>query len=604
MKIDIKYCTQQLLIVYLLSLPVSPLQAAEQALQETGISKEINTIIAAEQNPYLIRSSFPNRAQDLAALYALAGNQLLWLGTANSEKNINDALTLLANATLYGLNPAHYDVALLQQKLNDALKLNADAYLQQALYDTALSLSVLRFAHDLHYGTVDAKVLNFNLKRRPKKILDLPALIKNSLDLATLAQLPSQVEPKLKQYANLKHALSTYTALASAVTPVKFLVKKNLRIDDEYPQLAELQAFLIALGDLTEDTTTPTAALNTPVSLRYTVKVADAIKKFQYRNGLVTSGILDKNTINALNIPITQRLEQIKLAMERLRWLPEFDAGQAVIVNIPAFQLWAFDDIEAEHSTVLNINVVVGKSLKNQTPVLMADMKFVNFMPYWNVPESILKDEILPKLVNGKSFLAKQNMEIVSNYGNPAKPVPLTKLALDKLNRGVFRVRQRPGKSNALGKVKFIFPNKADVYLHDTPSKALFKKTRRDFSHGCVRVETPEKLAEFVFKNQKGWDKTAIKKAMQHTEMQEVILDKPIPVLLYYSTAFFDSADNLMFYPDIYDKDAPLLTALAKPEDLSDLVIFTPPKKIPETVILDAPTAIETIDTRPAELMQ
>ncbi len=601
MKITIRHCTQQLLIFFLLSLLTGFLQAEEQPYPETGVAKEINTIIAAEQNPYLMRSSFPNRVEDLAALYKLSGNQLLWLGNANSEKNIHDALGLLANAASHGLNPANYDADVLQQKLPAALKLNSDAYLQLALHDTALTVSILRFAHDLHYGTVDPKALNFNLKPRQKKLLDLPALIKNSVASGTIAQLPSQVEPKLQQYTKLKQALATYTELAKTTPPIHLFIKKSLRPGSEYPQLPELQRFLIAVGDLAEEKTTETAnATNAP--LRYTDKIAEGVKKFQLRHGLTTTGTLDKNTANAINVPLEQRITQIKLAMERLRWLPEFGPGQAVIVNIPAFQLWAFDDIEAEHPNVLNINVVVGKSPKNQTPVLMADMRFINFSPYWNVPSTILKEEILPKLVGGKNFLAKQNMEVVANYGNPAKPVPLNAVSIDKLKRGIFRVRQRPGKGNALGKIKFIFPNKADVYLHDTPSKALFKKTRRDFSHGCVRVENPERLAEFVFKNQKGWDKESIRKAMKNTTMREVALEKPIPVVLFYSTSFSDENDDLIFYPDIYDHDPPLLAALTKPEDLSDQAIFIPPKKI--EVQLSAPVSPDAIDPRPTELMQ
>lgn len=599
-KIDIKHCTQRWLILFLLSLPISPLQAEETSFPETGVVKEINTIITAEQNPYLIRPSFPNRAEDLAALYKLTDHQLLWLGNANSEKNINDALNMLASAPLHGLNPAHYDVDMLRQKSVAVLQLNTDAYLQLALYDTALSLSILRFAHDLHYGTVDAKALNFSLKARQKKLLDLPALIKNAVISGSLAQLPIQVEPKLKQYSKLKQALARYTELDKTIPPVKFVLKKNLHPGDEYAQLTELQNFLIATGDLVAEKTVESVK----VDLRYTSKIADAVKKFQYRHGLTVTGIFDKDTVSAINVPLDQRVTQIKLAMERLRWLPEFSPGQAVIVNIPAFQLWAFDDIEAEHPNVLNINVVVGKSVKNQTPVLMADMQFINFLPYWNVPSTILKEEILPKLMRGKNFLASQNMEIVANYGNPAKVVPLNALALDKLKRGAFRVRQRPGKGNALGKIKFIFPNKADVYLHDTPSKALFKKTRRDFSHGCVRVETPEKLAEFIFKNQKGWGKDAISKAMKATEMKEVSLNKSIPVLLFYSTAFSNESDDLMFYPDIYDRDPPLITALEKPEDLSDKAIFIPPKKIEVEVQVPASTGIGAIDLRPAELMQ
>lgn len=599
MNIHRAQCIQQLLIFFLLYLPSIPLWA-EVSLQNTGVGKEISTIIATEQNPYLTRSNFPHRAEELAALYGLLNNQLLWLGNPQSEKNISEALNLLANASLQGLNPEDYDASTLRQKLPAALQFSPDAYLQLALYDTALSLAVLRFAHDVHYGSIDPKTLNFNLKHRPKKLLDLPALIKNAVMSGTLAQLPSHVEPQVRQYAKLKQALATYIELAKTTPVIKFFIKKSIRPGSEYPQLPELQRFLLAVGDLSEEKTIVTE----PTSLRYTDKLAEGVKKFQRRHGLTPTGILDKDTANAINVPLDQRATQIKLAMERLRWLPEFAPGQAVIVNIPAFQLWAFDDITAEQPNITHINVVVGKSLKNQTPSLMADMRLINFQPYWNVPSTILKEEILPKLINGKQFLAKQNMEIVSNYGGSEKPIPLNTAALDKLKKGIFRVRQRPGKGNALGKIKFIFPNKADVYLHDTPAKALFKKTRRDFSHGCVRVEEPEKLAEFVFKNQKGWDKEKIRKALKNPTMQEIVLSKPIPVLLFYSTAFFNEDDDLMFYPDIYDRDPPLLAALSKHEDLSDLAIFIPPKELKTPPPATTTNITESIDPRPAELMQ
>jgi murein L,D-transpeptidase YcbB/YkuD len=243
-------------------------------------------------------------------------------------------------------------------------------------------------------------------------------------------------------------------------------------------------------------------------------------------------------------------------------------------VNIPAFQLWAFDTIDQADSNVLNMRVVVGNALKTQTPVLMAEMHFIDFMPYWNVPYSIIKNELLPKLIQNSHYLDKENMELVSVFRDSEKPTAFNQETMNLLKEGKLRIRQRPGGKNALGRVKFIFPNKDDVYLHDTPSNTLFSRSRRDFSHGCVRVENPQKLAEFALKDQDNWNADTIKTALNTPKTQRVILKKPIPVLFFYTTAFFDHNDSLDFYPDIYGHDAILLEALSKPDDLSDQSIF------------------------------
>jgi murein L,D-transpeptidase YcbB/YkuD len=188
------------------------------------------------------------------------------------------------------------------------------------------------------------------------------------------------------------------------------------------------------------------------------------------------------------------------------------------------------------------------------------------------VPTSILRKEILPKLINNPNYLAQENMEIVTVSGGQVQGLSWS--SFEQLKQGSSRVRQRPGRKNALGRVKFIFPNKNDVYMHDTPANALFGKSRRDFSHGCVRVENPEGLAEFALKNQPGWDKEAIQLAMQSDKMQRVTLKNPIPVLFFYTTSFFDQYDNLVFYPDIYGHDAVLQGVLDKSWDLSDRWLF------------------------------
>jgi L,D-transpeptidase YcbB len=570
-----------LFLLMLLLLPCQYLYAEGTALPESGASKEIRAIIAAGQHPYLKQSRFANRTEDLDALYKQANYQLLWLGSSNAAQNTADALDLLANAASQGLIQANYDVDLLREKYKSALSLADTADKDRALYDTALSIAMLRYLHDIHYGRINPQVINFNLQLREKKVVDFPALIKDSLSLNTISQLPLLVEPKLQQYQKLKSALSSYRLIANQSPPFTFLGKSKLRPGGHHPQLVELSRFLASVGDLPETAVLKSAEKNP----KYAPELVEGIKKFQLRHGLGADGTIGPSTVAALNEPLSQRVTQIELAMERLRWLPELNVSRSIIVNIPAFQLWAIDDLNGV-SNITNMRVVVGKALKNQTPVLMAQMSFIEFSPYWNVPKNILKDEILPKLVRNPNFLASQNMEVIGSNG---KPTTLSGESLAKLKRGVFRVRQRPGTRNSLGKVKFIFPNKDDVYLHDTPSFSLFGRSRRDFSHGCVRVENPLALAEFALKNQGKWNTETIKKAMKNPANQRVNLQAPIPVLFFYTTTFVDQNNSLAFYQDIYGHDLKLIEALKKTDDLSDQSIFASTHVVPPPVANSTP---------------
>ena len=551
------------------------------------LANEITAIITAKQQPYLQRADFQNRADDLEALYKIAGYKLLWLANPQADKNRADALNLLENAATYGLNPASYDIQSLQQRLPPESAFTGNDYKQLALYDTAVSLSLLRFLHDLHYGRVNPKAINFDLKSREKKLIDLPTLINSNASQNSIAQLPDLVEPKLKQYQKLKQVLAKYQAIAKNAATLNLVVTAPVKPGENLPDAKALERFLVSVGDLSKDENN---ASNKEAN-SYTHKLASGVKKFQSRHGIDPNGVLSKSTVEAINVPISQRVTQIELAMERLRWLPEMSAGATIIVNIPAFQLWAFDDVNEFDANMPNLRVVVGQAMKNETPVLMAEMRFIDFMPYWNVPYNIVKKEILPKLIKNPGYLAGENMELVSTFGNETKAVAFSTSLIPGLSQGSLRIRQRPGKKNALGKVKFMFPNKNDVYLHDTPSRSLFSRSRRDFSHGCVRVQNPGQLAEFVLKNQ--LSKEAINEAMQTEKNRRVILKKSIPVVFFYSTSFVDQHDNLDFYADIYGYDSVLQEELKKSVDLSDQDIFAPPPQLPQptTTTQSTPTA-------------
>jgi murein L,D-transpeptidase YcbB/YkuD len=574
--------------------PAASVTTENIANENASAANAITAIITRKNHPYLLRSDFQNRAEDLEVLYKLQGNKLLWLGNVQSEKNIAEVLNLLENASVNGLNSTSYDTQSLRQRLSSALIIAPDNYKQLALYDTAISLSLLRFLHDLHYGRVNPKEINFNLKLREKKLIDLPALIITSVAQGTIGQLPESVEPKLKQYKKLKQALATYRLLAKTSVPFTLFINKSINPGGNLPQAKELSEFLAKLGDLPEEQKDS----NTKKSNRYTGRLVSGVKNFQLRHGMNADGVLGKGTVAAINVSLSQRVTQIELAMERLRWLPEANAGASIIVNIPAFQLWAFDNVDEFNTDIPNMRVVVGKAMENQTPVLMAKMSFIDFMPYWNVPYNIVKEEILPKLIQNPGYLASQNMELVTTFGNETKAVAFTGSSIAQLKQGTLRIRQRPGNKNALGKVKFIFPNKSDVYLHDTPSRSLFSKSRRDFSHGCVRVAKPDQLAEFALKNQ--WSKETIQQALNTPKTQRVILKKSIPVMFFYVTSFIDQHDNLAFYPDIYGYDTVLQGALNRSGDLSDEAIFAPspepiPVEEPESIQVDAIKRIDRV---------
>lgn len=549
------------------------------ANQNGSLANEITYIVTTKNNPYLQRPDFKNRSEDIETLYKTTGYKLLWLGSPEAEKNGAQVLDILEKAAVNGLNPNNYDAQSLKQKRPAALNLASDNYKQLALYDTAVSISLLRFLHDLHYGRVNPKAINFNLKLRDKKLIDLPALINQHLEQDTVLQLPELLEPKFKQYQNLKKSLATYRVLAK--TPVDFNMEfiKSINPGDVLTKATSMEQFLIAVGDVPAETLSDSKKSN-----RYTDELVAGVKKFQLRHGMNADGVLGKSTVAAMTVPLSQRVTQIELAMERLRWLPEPSSGASIIVNIPAFQLWAFDDVNEINANMPNMRVVVGKALKNETPVLMAEMRFIDFMPYWNVPYNIVKKEILPKIIQNPGYLEAENMELVTTFGNETKAVSFNSSTISGLKQGTLRIRQRPGQKNALGKVKFIFPNKSDVYLHDTPSHSLFSRSRRDFSHGCVRVANPEQLAEFVLKNQ--WTKEAIEDALATQKTRRVILKKSIPVLFFYVTSFIDQYDNVAFYSDIYGYDAVLQEALNKSVDVSDKDIFAPlPALVPVEVI-------------------
>jgi murein L,D-transpeptidase YcbB/YkuD len=366
----------------------------------------------------------------------------------------------------------------------------------------------------------------------------------------------ASLEPNYPVYQSLKEALARYRALArdDSLRPVP--VVRVVRPGERYAGLDDLRRLLVALGDLV-----PKQQASTGV---YEEEMVEAVKRFQWRHALDTDGIIGGQTFRALNTPLSRRVRQLELTLERLRWLPHRADRMSLVVNIPAFRLNALDPDE-DDPLRLWMRVVVGKAIdKRQTPVFSDRMRYIIFRPYWNVPYSIAVRSVVPALEKDPSYLATNHYEITASYGDDPglKTYPPTPENIAKLRSGSLVLRQKPGPHNALGLAKFIFPNAKAVYLHGTPARELFARSRRDFSSGCIRVEDPAALAELLLEKEEGWDRERIARAMEGPRPSRVNLSEPIPVFLLYATAVVDLGGTVFFFDDLYGHDERLEAVL------------------------------------------
>lgn len=499
----------------------------------------IAAILLSKQHPLLSRSDFSRVSEFVNQIYQSNNFQPIWFTTDRSEKNLQDLLSILNSAPNDALKPANYDTEHASQWIS-----NKDTGGEAVVsYDVALTICLTRYLHDLRQGQVDPSDVQYPIHIAPKPAIDIAALLKQHLSSQTLSELPKYFEPKAKQYQQLKQILNRSQQLGLQAGTSEFKPIKQLRPGNKHPQIIKLRERLKAIGVIDNNNNTDEQT--------YDSELVSAVKKIQQQNNLKADGVIGSATAALFNPSHSEKIAQIELAMERARWIPDPTDGPMILVNIPAFELWAFNS--ADDQNPLNMKVIVGKAPDKQTPLLWEEMKYLEFMPYWNIPKTIYEKEILPKVAMNEGYLASQEIELVRHQNSE-----------ERGGGSYLRARQRPGKKNPLGRVKFVFPNTADVYLHDTPGHAAFNRPRRDLSHGCVRVAEPEQLAQFVLGDQPGWDKESIKQAMSAPKTRHVTLKRAVPVLFYYATTFVDHENQLHFYPDIYGQDEQLKKALSK----------------------------------------
>jgi len=492
--------------------------------------------------------------------YAPTGYAPAWIQDRQPTRQALAVIAILQQAGDKGLSAEDYDGALWAARLAHLRESPSDSDL--ARFDAALTVCAMRYISDLHIGKVNPKYFHFGLDIEHKKY-SLPEFLRQRVvEAQDVKATLEEVEPLFPRYKRTEEALQRYVELARRDDGEQLPVPpKTLGPGSPYPGVPRLTRLLLLLGDLPPDTAVAAPATDSGV---YDGPLVSAVKHFQERQGLRPDGRLDAQTVKSLNTPLSFRVRQLQLTLERWRWLPHEFTEPPIIVNIPEFHLRAYSTIQ-EGDVALAMNVIVGKAFGHKTPIFAEDMKYVVFRPYWNVPPSIQRSEIVRAIQKSRDYIAQKGFEVITHSGEVVTSGAISDEVLEQLRTGKLAVRQKPGANNALGLVKLMFPNEYNVYLHSTPAQELFAQTRRDFSHGCIRVEKPDELAAWALRNNPGWDLARVREAMKSgKDNQTVNLAKPIPVFILYGTAIVDEKGEAHFYEDIYGLDADLDKVLAK----------------------------------------
>jgi L,D-transpeptidase YcbB len=513
--------------------------------------------ISSGSFPDLRWPDFSDYSKHVGKFYALNQDSLWWVKGMEPTEQARQVIALMLRADQKGLSADDYDASRWNDrlaKLKPATRQPTEA--DAVKFDLALTVCAMRYISDLHIGKVNPKHFAFALDDESKKY-DLAEFLRDRVTSGgDVAGVLAQVEPPYPGYRRTIQALRTYIEVAKKDDGEQLpQLKKAIVPGEAYPGVPRLTRLLRLVGDLSADANVPA---DPPI---YDGALVDAVKNFQRRHGRDPNGRIDAQTLADLNVPLSRRVRQMQLTLERWRWLPDLSQKAPIVANIPEFRLRAY---EKDFNIGVMMNVVVGKSYGHHTPVFSETMKYVIFRPYWEVPPSIIRGELIPHILRDPDYLAKKGFEVVDSRRSVVTEGTVTSDVLAQLRAEKLFVRQKPGPKNSLGLVKFLFPNSYNVYMHDTPATEFFAKSRRDFSHGCIRLERPADLAAWVLHDNPGWNPDRIRAAMNGNEPEQVNLARPIPVLIVYATVIVLEDGLVHFYDDIYGHDADLEKVLAK----------------------------------------
>ncbi len=522
---------------------------------DAAIGAEIKDLTSGSRPPAAFKGV---RWKVLRQVYADRQYRPFWIRSGRPGGAARELAATLCDAEREGLRPADYDLADLRKVLEQTWvgdKKPAPAAL--ARLDVELTMRLLDYGADLLAGRLDPTAVDNGWYIRARRS-SVDSTLRAALRSTDPQSMLDRVRPRRKEYAGLVKALGDYRDILEHGGWPSVPAGGKLRRGDRGQRVVALRNRLRSTGDLDGGGSKP----------EYDAGLAAAVARFQERHGIPVDSIVGPPTLAALDVPVETRIRQIEINLERYRWLPPDFGPRYVLVNIPDYRLYAFDGGKGR----LAMRVIVGDEYGNATPVFADSMRYIVFRPYWYVPDRILVDEVIPQAREDDSYFEQHGLQVVDakHRSKVLDPKSIDWSDVDTADLP-FRVRQPAGDANALGRVKFMFPNRFSVYLHDTPAHALFQQSKRTLSHGCVRVERPVDLANYVLNGQQDWDEQKIREAMEvkdsagePSEGRTVRLEHPVPVYLVYLTAFMANG-VLNFRDDPYGKDRAALIRLGKP---------------------------------------
>ena len=482
----------------------------------------------------------------LADFYKSNDFNPLWV----KKSQITELLDAIRSVDADGLLPRDYHLSGIQNFYDNPPR----SPFLKARYELLLTDAMFKLSYHLLHGKVDPEKIdsNWNLSQGANGN-GLVGRLGNALAGDSLAAVISKLRPNHPKYRHLKEGLAKYRQIAAkggwSSIPEGPSIKEVEQYDDRIPWLRRRLEITGEIASLSKvDTSYASAAM------LYSAELKEAVKRFQKRHGLEMDGAVGPKTLRALNVPVAERVDQIRINLDRYRWFVQKLEPTFILVNIAGFTVHYVQDGEYKWGS----RVIVGEPFW-KTPVFKAQMQYVVFNPSWNVPPGILRKEVLPAIKKNPGYLAEQNLQVIDRDGRVVDPGSID-WAGYSAGSLPYRLRQPPSTRNALGRVKFMFPNKHLVYLHDTPGKHLFDKSSRAFSHGCIRLQNPLEFAEVLL----GWSRDDVQKAVDGRKTRTVNLPQRIPVFLLYLTAVAEE-EEVMFRDDVYSRDAAVLRALEEP---------------------------------------
>ena len=479
----------------------------------------------------------------IAAFYAKRDHKPVW----TSEASAASLIEAIAGTREHGLRPEDYHlqaILTLRGRERDAA--------EAAQYDLLLTQAAAKLAAHMHYGKTDPRKFdrNWNISA-PVTQDDLLRLLTAVAEAGKPGEVLEKSAPQHWFYESLKFTLALQRKAVADGGWGTVDAGETLKPGMDDPRVKGLRARLKASGDYKGEAD----------GTVYDDELVAAVKRFQELHGIDPDGAIGKRTLAELNVTAGQRVDQVRVNLERARWVLNQLGDEFIVVNIPGFHLYIMKDGQP----VWNTRVIVGKPYR-QTPMFKSNMRTVVLNPTWTVPPTILKQDVLPKIAKDPGYLASHNMKVIDSSGTALQPDAID--WQEARRRFPYSLVQQPGPENSLGRVKFLFPNEHAVYLHDTPNRGLFSRADRAASSGCIRVENPMQLADYLLKDDKDWSKEKVEAALAAGKTQNISLKRTIPVVLMYWTTQMDRDGTLHFFPDLYDRDPPVLRALG-PETAS-----------------------------------